>query len=372
MQQYMLRCNTESLAVAYDARSTLGTWVQEKAEGADMSTKRINLALQGGGAHGAFTWGVLDRLLEERELEIAAISGTSAGALNGAALKAGWVENGREGARAELDWLWEQMGAVHDMRMPAWMANSVPGAVSSALEYALPMTWADAMSQAVSPYAYGPVYSNPLTRVVERFAYDKVCADDPPRLSVGATNVRSGKIRIFQGDDIGAEALLASACLPTLFQAIEIDGEAYWDGGYTGNPALFPLFEADLPGDIVIVNINPLERPEVPRSPQEIENRVNEISFNSSLLRELRAISFVQRLLDAGTVAEGAMKRLNVHMIADDPLMAELSVMTKMVPNPYLLDRLKAAGRSAADRFLTDHWDDLGVRGSTDLGEMFG
>ena len=333
-----------------------------------MSIKRINLALQGGGAHGAFTWGVLDRLLDEGMLEVAAISGTSAGALNGAALKAGWVSGGREGARENLDWFWAQMGAVHDLRMPAWMAESVPGAVSAALEHMLPMPFADA----VSPYDYGPFYSNPLRRVVERFSYDKVCADHAPRLYVGATNVRTGKIRIFQGDEIDADALLASACLPTLFQAIEIDGEAYWDGGYTGNPALFPLYEPDLPDDIVIVNINPLERPDLPRSAQEISNRVNEISFNSSLLREMRAISFVQRLLDNGTVREGAMKRLHVHMIADDALMAELSVMTKMLPNPYLLNQLKEAGRVAADRFLAAHWDDLGVRDSTDLGEMFG
>lgn len=337
-----------------------------------MSVKRINLALQGGGAHGAFTWGVLDRLLDEEMLDVAAISGTSAGALNGAALKAGWLADGREGARANLDWLWGQMGAVHDLRMPAWMAASVPGAVTAALEYAMPGPMIDAVSQSLSPYSYGPFYTNPLRRVVERFAYDKVCAEQEPRLFVGATNVRNGKIRVFQGDEIDADALLASSCLPTLFQAIEIDGEAYWDGGYTGNPALFPLFEPELPSDIVIVNINPLERKELPRSVQEIDNRINEISFNSSLLRELRAISFVQRLLETGTVPEGAMKRLHVHMIADDRLMSELSVITKAVPNPYLLNRLKEAGRIAADRFLAAHWDDLGVGGSIDLDDMFG
>ncbi|HEY9039104.1 MAG TPA: patatin-like phospholipase family protein [Roseovarius sp.] len=336
-----------------------------------MAIKRINLALQGGGAHGAFTWGVLDRLLDEDTLEVAAISGTSAGALNGAAFKAGWMAGGRSGARENLNWLWGQMGAVHDLRMPAWMAASVPGAVSAVMEYALPLARVDAVSQSLSPYTYGPFYTNPLRRVVERFSYDHVCAESDPRLYVGATNVRHGKIRIFQGDEIGADALLASACLPTLFQAIEIDGEAYWDGGYTGNPALFPLFEPELPSDIVIVNINPLERPDLPRSVPEIENRINEISFNSSLLRELRAINFVQRLLDTGSVQEGAMKRLHVHMIADDRLMAELSVMTKMVPNPYLLNRLKEAGRIAADRFLAAHRDDLGVRSSVDLVEMF-
>ena len=338
-----------------------------------MESKRINLALQGGGAHGAFTWDVLDRLLDEGALEVAAISGTSAGALNGAAFKAGWVTGGRDGAREALDWLWGQMGAIDDMRMPAWMMGWMPGAGvgASAMQYSLPVAISDSVARVASPYSYGPFYSNPLRRVVEKFAYEKVCANDAPRLNVCATNVRNGKIRIFGGQEIGPDALLASACLPTLFQAVEIDGEAYWDGGYTGNPALFPLFELDLPGDIVIVNINPLDRPDIPKSPQEIQNRINEISFNSSLLRELRAIKFVQRLLDTGTVPEGAMKRVHLHMIADDPLMAELSAATKMAANPFLLARLKEAGRIAADNFLAAHWDDLGQRGSVDLDDMF-
>lgn len=335
--------------------------------------KRINLALQGGGAHGAFTWGVLDRLLEDERLEVAAISGTSAGALNGAALKSGWVEGGRDGARARLDWLWARMGAVEDLRWPDWMAAgwSATG-VSRAMELSLPFLWADAMSRAVSPYAYGALYSNPLRPVVEAFEYDKVCSSHGPAFFVGATNVRTGKIRVFQGSEISTDALLASACLPTLFRAVEIDGAAYWDGGYTGNPALFPLFVPDLPADIVVININPLERAEVPRTAQDIQNRINEISFNSSLLRELRAISFVQRLLDEGVIGTDAMKRVHMHMIADDALMSDLSVATKMVPVPELLLRLKAAGRAAGERFLAAHFDDLGARSSVDLAEMFG
>ncbi len=331
--------------------------------------KRINLALQGGGAHGAFTWGVLDRLLEDDEIEVAAISGTSAGALNGAAFKSGWLEDGRSGARARLDWLWARMGAVQDMRMPGWMSGMMPhpGLVNDALETVWPVTMADAMTRVMSPYAYGPFYANPLRRVVEGFAYDKVCAHANPQLFIGVTNVHSGKIRVFTGDDISTDVLLASACLPTLFQAVEIDGAHYWDGGYTGNPALFPLFAPDLPADIVIVNINPLERSEVPRSPQEIQNRINEISFNSSLLRELRAIDFVQRLLDSGKITEGAMKRVHVHMIADDTLMRELSVATKMVATPYILGKLKAAGRAAADDFLSAHKADLNLRSTTDM-----
>lgn len=336
-------------------------------------TKRINLALQGGGAHGAFTWGVLDRLLDDEEIEVAAITGTSAGALNGAAYQAGWLEDGREGARASLDWLWRQMGALNDLRLPAWMAGNplIPGQVASALEASPQFMVADAMTRVVSPYAYGPFYRNPLDRIAREFAFDKVCAAEGPRLFVSATNVHSGKIRVFSGDDISPESLLASACLPTLFQAVEIDGAHYWDGGYTGNPALFPLFRAELPADVVVVNINPLDRPEVPRSPQEIQNRINEISFNSSLLRELRAINFAQRLIEDGTIGEGALKRVFVHMIADDKLMREMSVATKMMPTPLTLGRLKEAGRRAADGFLEQHSGDIGERGTVDLADAY-
>jgi len=335
--------------------------------------KRINLALQGGGAHGAFTWGVLDRLLEDDGIEIAGISGTSAGALNGAALKSGLLEGGPAGARENLSWLWEQMGAVRDIRMPAWMAGAMPapGAVSAALEASVPFAMVDAMTRAVSPYAYGPFYVNPLERIAAQFHYDKVCADAGPRFFVGATNVHSGKIRVFTGDDISTDSLLASACLPTLFKAVEIDGAHYWDGGYTGNPALFPLFAPDLPEDILIVHINPLVREDVPKSPQEIQNRINEISFNSSLLRELRAIGFVQRLLEDGSLTAGSMKRVHVHMIADDRLMRDLSVASKLMPTPYLLHRLRDAGYAAAETFLDRHRGDLNQRGSVDLAAMY-
>jgi len=336
--------------------------------------KRINLALQGGGAHGAFTWGVLDRFLDEDRIEIAGISGTSAGALNGAAFKAGWLQNGRDGARANLDWLWAQMGAIDDLRLPAWMAGHMPGIgfISDALELSPAYMWADAMSRVVSPYAYGSFYLNPLRRIVDQLAYDRVCKICEPHFFVGATNVHTGKIRVFEGNDISSDAILASACLPTLFQAVEIGDAHYWDGGYSGNPPLFPLYAADMPDDIVVVNINPLERPEVPKTPQDIQNRINEISFNSSLLRELRAIKFVQELLDQGTIAEGSMKRVLVHMVADDDLMRDLSVATKLVPTPLTLDRLKRAGQAAADRFLEAHFDDIGVQDTVYLTGMFG
>ncbi|PSL17172.1 patatin-like phospholipase family protein [Shimia abyssi] len=346
--------------------------------------KRINLALQGGGAHGAFTWGVLDVLLQDPDLEIAGISGTSAGAMNGAALKAGMLEGGREGAREMLTWLWEQLGAVTAPGFEAWMTGVAPGlglgagSVSRAIEHSLPFMAADMVQRMTTPYLYGPFYAHPLRKVAEQFHYDKVCDDRGPKLFICATNVRTGKARVFSGMEIDTDVLLASACLPTLFQAVEIDDartgrrDAFWDGGYTGNPALWPLFERELPEDVVIVNINPLEREELPVTPQQIANRVNEISFNASLMSELRAIGFVRRLIDQGVMERGAMREVNVHMIADDDFMNELSVATKTTPVPLVLAQLKAAGQAAADRFLGAHRGDLNVRGTVSLSSTYG
>jgi NTE family protein len=341
--------------------------------------KRINLALQGGGAHGAFTWGVLDRLLDEEGLEIAAISGASAGALNGAALKAGMVEGGRAGAKANLDWLWAQIGAQGDLRLTNWMTSfsPAPGLISQTIETSLPFSLMETASRLTSPYALGPFYRNPLEPIAKALDYDRVCAHDAPALFVSATNVRSGKIRVFGSDEISPDVLMATTCLPTLFQAVEFDDpktgqrEAFWDGGYMGNPALFPLFRPEFPDDVVIVNINPLYRDDVPMTPHEILNRINEISFNSSLLRELRAIAFAKRLLSDGTMPTGAMKDVLVHMIADDALMTSLSVATKMVPTPLLMGQLKEAGQAAAEAFIAGDAAALGKSSSVELGEMF-
>jgi len=344
-----------------------------------MKPRRINLALQGGGAHGAFTWGVLDHLLNEPKIEIAAISGTSAGALNGAALKAGMVSGGRQAARENLDWLWAQMGAVKDSRFAQWMGQGLPGFehFTQMLGPFSPQSMAEAVGRIFSPYDFGPFYTNPLQDIAARFSYDQICHSEGPALFIAATNVRSGKIRVFSNEDISAQAILASACLPNLFQAVEITDpttgktDAYWDGGYAGNPALFPLFDSALPNDIVIVNINPLERGTLPRSAQDIQNRINEISFNSSLFRELRAIQFVKDLLAHGQVKPGAMKDVYIHMVADDELMNRLNAATKMMAGPALLAELKQAGQDTAEAFLSAHMGDINKRGSVDLRAMF-
>ncbi|MBT9383244.1 patatin-like phospholipase family protein [Pseudooceanicola sp. CBS1P-1] len=344
--------------------------------------RRINLALQGGGAHGAYTWGVLDRLLEEEDLEIAAISGTSAGAMNGAALKAGWVRGGREGARAALDDFWADMGGMRDTGLLGWVMSGIPAPalhqIGLAAEYSLVGPALDMLSLVSTPYASGPFYTNPLRAIVEKLNFDEVCHAQGPALYVNATKVRNGKIRVFEGAEVTPDALLASACLPTVFRAVEFFDaqtdrvEAFWDGGYSGNPALFPLFRPDYPDDIVIVALNPLERDEVPMLPDRIQNRMNEISFNTSLLRELRAIEYVKRLIAAGVVSSNEKKDVLIHLIADDEVMLDLSSATKMFPYCGLLEGLKQAGRASAEAFLSAHGDDLGKRSSVDMAAMFG
>ena len=344
-----------------------------------MTPKRINLALQGGGAHGAFTWGALEALLEDEDIEIAAISGTSAGALNGAALKAGMISGGRDGAIANLAWLWGQIGALQEDALTPWLTAFSPSAevLAKALEYSPAFAAFDATTRMFSPYVYGPLLQNPLEQITKRLHYDQVCADSGPALFICATNVRSGKIRVFEGEEISPQVIMASACLPTMFQAVEFSdpktgkSEAFWDGGYTGNPALFPLFDKSLPDDILVVNINPLYREELPVDSQAIANRINEISFNSSLLRELRAIEFVQRLIAKGKIQSDQMKNVLVHMVSDDELMNRLNVATKTIPAPVILKRLKESGAAATKAFLAAHRDDLNQRGTVDLTEMF-
>ncbi len=340
-------------------------------------TKTINLALLGGGAHGAFTWGVLDRLLEEERLEIEGISGTSAGAMNAAMLKTGLLHAGRDGARVQLDRFWgsirrDAQAAVNPLRDWLKLFSSEAGMLADAVQSQRHFLQ-DTLLRTFSPYEWNPFDINPLRDLLdEMIDFEAVCTDCAPHLFVCATNVRSGKIRIFGDADMSTDAILASACLPFLFRAVEIEGEAYWDGGYMGNPALFPLFSRTGARDIVIVVVNPIERDEVPTTARDILNRVNEISFNSSLLRELRAIGFVQRLLADGHLQASEMKHVLIHAVRDDATMAELSTTTKLNPTPELLDHLKARGRDTAGVFLREHWGKLGEQSSVDLQAMFG
>ncbi|MEM6466899.1 MAG: patatin-like phospholipase family protein [Pseudomonadota bacterium] len=341
--------------------------------------RKINLALQGGGAHGAFTWGTLDRLLEEDDLEIEGISGTSAGAMNAAALKAGWVRNGNEGAREALETFWDAIAQAGD-GVAQWLSvfSPNPDLFAKLVEMSPAYVMGDALTRTFSPYQLNPLNIHPLRPTVEQMLdFDKVCAIAGPKLFISATNVRTGKIKVFSGNEISVDSLLASACLPTLYQAVEIKDEetgleeAYWDGGYMGNPALFPLFDETESADILIVHINPIFRDEVPRGARDILNRINEISFNSSLLRELRAIDFVKRLLEEGKISNNSMKDLFIHSVRDDDLMRQLGVATKLTPDRHLLRQLRDAGREAMDGFLKAHKSDLGSQGTLDLRGMF-
>ena len=228
------------------------------------------------------------------------------------------------------------------------------------------------MAQLFSPYQWGDKWENPLAPVVFGLEFDRVCADASPALFIGATNLRTGKVHVFSGAKITPEALLASACIPTAFQAVEIDGEAYWDGGYTGNPSLWPLYDRALPDDIVIVQVNPLRRDQIPETPLEIQARVDEISFNASLMSELRAVAFVHRLIALGRIEKGQMKDVRIHMIADDALMNDLSASSKLEPSGPLIERMFEAGRVAATCFLTDCGGNIGHAPSVDLPSLFG
>lgn len=342
-----------------------------------MRRLKINLALQGGGAHGAFTWGVLDRLLEEDEIEISGISGTSAGALNGAALKAGFARGGRQAARENLDWFWGEIDRADDLNVGHWIASFWPDIMLRTMRAVTPYAALSGMSHMFSPYDYGPFYSDPLRKIAESLHFEHICSPKGPALFVSATNVRTGKIRVFSASAITIDALMASACLPNVFRTIEIMDpatgklEGYWDGGYSGNPALFPLYDKTLPDDIVIVNINPIVRETLPRSASEILNRINEISFNSSLLSELRSINFVRRLIADNKLPPGTMKEVKVHMISDDKLMNSLTAETKLMPTTGLLGELKTAGRAAASRFLREHAHKIGKSNSIDLAGVY-
>jgi NTE family protein len=328
----------------------------------------IDLALQGGGSHGAFTWGVLDRLLEERRLEIAGISGTSAGAMNAAVLAHGWMEGGAEGARAALEKYWRRVSRAAafsplqrsplDRLMGRWTLDTSPAYIAM-----------DLMSRLLSPYDLNPWGANPLRDILAESIDFERLAGSPIKLFVTATSVRTGRGRIFRNAEITADVLLASACLPTLFRAIEIDGEAYWDGGYAGNPTITPLVRETDAHDSILVQINPVERPELPRSAAEILNRLNEISFNSPLAKELRMIALLRQVADPGTGEGARWAQMRAHRIKSDALV-QFGASSKLNAEWEFVSMLRAEGRRAASEFLAKNGDDLGKRSSVDLDAL--
>jgi NTE family protein len=333
--------------------------------------KAINLALQGGGAHGAFTWGVLDRLLEEEWLSFDGICGTSAGAMNACVLAAGLVQGGRDGAREKLEDFWRRISRLGPRRL----ADLVPGTPFRAVQRALAHWWIDGVARTMSPYQFNPLDVNPLRGILaETIDFELVRACTEAKLFVCATNVRSGKVRIFETAEIDVDHVLASACLPNLFRAVEIDGEHYWDGGYRGNPALFPLFHRTRPNDVLLVLLNPIARDRVPRTPVEIADRINEITFNAPLLAELRAIEFVGRLLDRELLVPEAARqyrKILVHAIGADAHLSEFGSASKLAPEWRFLVELRDRGREAASEWLERAAPHLGQRSTVDLKADF-
>lgn len=336
--------------------------------------KRVSLALQGGGTHGAFTWGVLERLLEEERLEIDGLSGTSAGAINATLVVQGLIEDGAAGAIRTLDAFWRSV-ATKLLFSPVRSTPFEKAIWGHDLTYSLAYQTFDTMARVLSPYQLNPFPFewNPLRQALEESIDFEALrsAAKAPRLFVSATSVRSGKPRIFTRKEITPEALLASACLPQVFKAVEIDGEPYWDGGYLGNPALWPLYEQGGPPDLVLVMLNPLVREEIPTSTSDIVNRLNEITFNGSLMAEMRAIDFVQRLLDAGRLEQPRYRRLFIHVIEDEARLRGFKLATKFNGDWDFLSTLRQFGREAADRWLAENFDKLGRESSADVRAMY-
>jgi NTE family protein len=328
----------------------------------------VDFALQGGGAHGAFTWGVLDRLLEEPWLRIDGISGTSAGAMNAAVLIDGHAAEGADGGRAALEHFWQRVSRAAllsplrrtplDVLLGRWTLDHSPVFVAM-----------DLMARLFSPYDLSPGGANPLRNILaETVDFDRL-AQASIKLFVTATNVRTGRGRVFRNSEITPDVLLASACLPTLFQAIEIEGESYWDGGYSGNPTITPLVRECNSKDTILVQINPVERPGLPRSARDILNRLNEVSFNAVLLKELRMIALLRQVAQPDNSESAKWANMRIHRISSD-LMVELGYSSKLNAEWEFLCMLRDEGRRAGDAFLRAHHDDLGRRSTFDLDEL--
>jgi NTE family protein len=337
-----------------------------------VKTKPLNLALQGGGAHGAFTWGVLDRLLEDDRIGFDGISATSAGAMNATVLASGMAAGGREGAKKALTEFWHRIShAALKSPLQPTLLDRLLGDHSKAQSRGF--VFSELLTRLFLPYEFNPLNENPLRQVllgsVDFGALNPTTC--PIKLYLAATNVRTGKIRVFGNAEIGVDAVLASACLPLLFRAVEIDGEAYWDGGYAGNPPIFPLIYNCSSSDVLIVQLSPMRREELPQSATEILNRVNEISFNSSLLREMRAIRFVTRLIDDGTIVNGSLRRMRIHCVSADDVISQLSVASKLETDWDFLTSLRDTGRERAEHWLDAHFDCLGLESTVDLEAVY-
>lgn len=333
--------------------------------------KRINLALQGGGSHGAFTWGVLDRLLEEEGLELEGLSGTSAGAVNALVMASGLARGGRAEARLALEKFWMAVGEKQHFHPIKRNPLDVMFG-----RFGFDLSWSyhlfASFTHLVSPYHWNPTNINPLRDLIsEHVDFEAVRGFDKLKIFVSATSIETGHIRVFRREELTEASLLASTALPLMFHAVEVDKLHYWDGGFVGNPALFPLFYECKSQDIVIVQINPLRREAVPKSVFEIQDRMSEISFNASLASELRAVHFVNRLIQKGALDRERYRPVLIHMIEGEEEMKKLGSATKLLIEPKFLKHLFELGRNAASTWLEANLKSVGVESSVDTRARF-
>ena len=333
--------------------------------------KTINLALQGGGSHGAFAWGVLDRLLESDLFEIEGVVGTSAGAMNAAVLAHGLAVGGNDGAREALRRFWH--GVAQSARFSPLQPSPLDRVMQpGSMQYSPTYLMFGLLTQVLSPYQLNPANLNPLRDLLGSILD---CKDlrgcTSVKLFICATNVLRGKLRVFQNQDVSIDAVLASACLPFLFQAVEVDGEHYWDGGYMGNPPIYPLIYDCDSRDVLVVQINPIRIEAVPTTAYAIMDRVNTLSFNSSLMREMRAIHFVGKLLDKGFDDNGRLKRMLIHTVDAEAELRDFGASSKLNGDWDFLQRLFDLGRARAEAFITAHYDKIGHESSTDIADKF-
>lgn len=336
---------------------------------AQVKTKTVNLGLQGGGSHGAFTWGVLDRLLEDDRISFEGITASSAGAVNAVVLAHGLTQRGREGARELLRTFWKRMSdkASHGMLQPS-LIDKAQG--NFGLDHSPGYLAFNVMSYFTSPYVYNPLNYNPLRSVLEEIVdFERLRRQPAVKLFLCATNVRTGKIKVFNTDEIGPNHVLASTCLPLLMHAVEIDGEAYWDGGFSGNPAIFPLVYECKSRDVVMVHLTPAERPEVPFTSNAIMNRMQEIGFNAALIREMRAVAFINKRLADGKMAEG--KEMLIHVIEAEDVIREFPGSSRLNNSWDFLTYLYEVGRKRADEWLAGNFAKLGKASTIDLEEKY-
>jgi NTE family protein len=336
-----------------------------------MEKRKLNLALQGGGAHGAFTWGVLDRLLEEKDLEIVGVSGTSAGAVNGACLVYGLTQGGNETAREVLYELWRKNSESQQFSLLQPTALDKMTSKGN-INYNPFFTLCSMVSKYLSPYQLNPLMKNPLKELLlEVIDFDAIKQQQQHKLFLSATNIRTSKVKVFHNHEITADAVCASACLPYLFQAVEIDGELYWDGGYIGNPAIYPLFEHTKCKDLMLIQIDSIDYNKEPTQISEILDRATDISFNSSLMREMRAICFVTKIIEKGFDDNGRLIKTNIHYISTGDLMNHYNGSSKLNVDWDWLSFLRENGRSRAEAWIIENYDKIGRESSCDINSIF-